>query len=457
MSVADKLGTGSSFSHARGRSARGRAKAVAQGDVPLYELVRLHLEEVSPTPLNPRRNFGTDEQLARFGEELRGAQLAACVAVTRDAYLALWPDHAEQIGEARHVLVNGERRYRSAVHVGLDALDFVVRDDLASTREDFINHLLKENLDREDFDVIERARGIQQLVEVCAEDGERGARTRAAQRLGKDRSWVTNQLALLVLPDEVQNMLSSGAMAERDGRLLARHSKENPGMGSADLIEHLKAVRATEAESKAEARAILEAARGASAKPSSLLSADNEPLGRQSAGDARPAGAVSLSADNETPPVRPSHSPAGDPSPAPAPNGLLSADNVPSVSGRLAAGPVGERSPDETDSPVLLSADNNTGRAGTGGEASPGSSAGLAEPAALRKDASDGVPVPRGGHPGDGGPLPVVRGIRFPYDNAVQAAEFLNDRMDDAQFLILVDTLNEMAEQRRGLVRSAGE
>lgn len=41
MSVADKLGTGSSFSKApRGRSARGRAKAVTQGDVPAYELVR---------------------------------------------------------------------------------------------------------------------------------------------------------------------------------------------------------------------------------------------------------------------------------------------------------------------------------------------------------------------------------------------------------------------------------
>lgn len=50
MSVADRLGTGSSFSERRGRSARGRAKAVTQGDVPVYELVRLRLDEVSPTP-----------------------------------------------------------------------------------------------------------------------------------------------------------------------------------------------------------------------------------------------------------------------------------------------------------------------------------------------------------------------------------------------------------------------
>src|SRR3954454_11972185 len=95
------------------------------------------------------------EELTRFGEELRAAQLAACVAVSRDVYLNLWPDHADHIGDVKHVLVNGERRYRGACQVGLDALDFVVRDELAASRETFINHLLKENLDRADFDIIE--------------------------------------------------------------------------------------------------------------------------------------------------------------------------------------------------------------------------------------------------------------------------------------------------------------
>ncbi|MFJ4276107.1 ParB/RepB/Spo0J family partition protein [Streptomyces coelicoflavus] len=275
MSVADRLGTGSSFSNTRrGRSARGRAKAVTQGDVPVYELVRLQLDEVSPTPLNPRRNFGTDEDKTRFGEELRHAQLAACVAVSRSAYLALWPDHEDRIGDAAHVLVNGERRFHSAVHVGLDSLDFVVRDDLATSREAFINHLLKENLEREDFDVIERARGVEQLVAVCAEQGERGARTRAAEQLGKDRSWVTNQLALLELPGELQAMLSAGSLPERDGRTLARYAKENPGLGAATLLDHLKAAKEASALAKAEERRRLLALQAG--KSEGLLSADNK-------------------------------------------------------------------------------------------------------------------------------------------------------------------------------------
>ncbi|KPI17341.1 parB-like partition protein [Actinobacteria bacterium OV450] len=264
MSKSDLLGTGAAFSNARrtgGRSERGRAKAIAQGDVPAYELVRVPLDQVSPTPLNPRRNFGTDEEKTRFGEELREAQLSACVVVSRSAYLALWPDHASRIGEAAYVLINGERRFRSALHVGLEALDFVVRDDLASSRTDFIDHLLAENLEREDFDVVERARGVQQLVDICAEEGrEHGAKSRAAERLGRSPSWVTNQLVLLELPEEIQRMLSAGELPERDGRLLARAAKDRPGAGAADLLAFLGESKEQEAQVKAVQREILRSA-----------------------------------------------------------------------------------------------------------------------------------------------------------------------------------------------------
>ncbi|MFE9636557.1 ParB/RepB/Spo0J family partition protein [Streptomyces sp. NPDC006463] len=264
MSKSDLLGTGAAFSNARrtgGRSERGRAKAIAQGDVPAYELIRVPLDQVSPTPLNPRRNFGTDEEKTRFGEELRQAQLSACVVVSRSAYLALWPDHDSRIGEASYVLINGERRFRSALHVGLESLDFVVRDDLAASRTDFIDHLLAENLEREDFDVIERARGVQQLVEICAEEGrEHGAKSRAAERLGHSPSWVTNQLVLLELPEEIQSMLSSGDLPERDGRLLARTAKDRPGAGAAELLGFLKETKEQEAQVKAVQREILRGA-----------------------------------------------------------------------------------------------------------------------------------------------------------------------------------------------------
>ncbi|MFE4634847.1 ParB/RepB/Spo0J family partition protein [Streptomyces sp. NPDC056773] len=306
MSKSDLLGTGTAFSNARrtgGRSERGRAKAIAQGDVPAYELVRVPLDQVSPTPLNPRRNFGTDEEMTRFGEELRQTQLSACVLVGRAAYLGLWPDHDARIGSASYVLINGERRFRSALHVGLESLDFVVRDDLAASRTDFIDHLLAENLEREDFDVIERARGVQQLVETCSEQGkEHGAKSRAAERLGKSPSWVTNQLVLLELPEEIQAMLSAGEIPERDGRALARAAKDRPDADAADLLGLLRETKEQESQVKAAQREILREAQEATtsapirpaggaeassahfepgtetgAEPTRLLSADKSP------------------------------------------------------------------------------------------------------------------------------------------------------------------------------------
>ncbi|ARE79512.1 plasmid partitioning protein (plasmid) [Streptomyces sp. Sge12] len=342
MSKSDLLGTGAAFSNARragGRSERGRAKAIAQGDVPAYELLRVPLDQVSPTPLNPRRNFGTDEEMTRFGEELRQAQLSACVLVTRGAYLALWPDHDARIGTAAYVLINGERRFRSALHVGLESLDFVVRDDLAASRTDFIDHLLAENLEREDFDVIERARGVQQLVATCAEQGkEHGAKSRAADRLGKSPSWVTNQLVLLELPEEIQTMLSAGELPERDGRVLARTAKDRPGVGADELLAFLRESKEQEAQVKAVHREILREAQ--ESVPDRVAAVPAPTGGVAGAPERDPQPARLLSADKSL--ERESATPTSVRAPAPV--------------AELAAEPVAEQAVREAPAPALVTA-----------------------------------------------------------------------------------------------------
>ncbi|THA54620.1 plasmid partitioning protein [Streptomyces sp. A1136] len=402
MSKSDLLGTGAAFSNARrssGRSERGRAKAIAQGDVPAYELIRVPLDQVSPTPLNPRRNFGTDEEKTRFGEELRQAQLSACVVVSRAAYLGLWPDHESRIGAATHVLINGERRFRSALHVGLEALDFVVRDDLAASRTDFIDHLLAENLEREDFDVIERARGVQQLVDTCAGDEgrEHGAKSRAAERLGRSPSWVTNQLVLLELPEEIQLMLSSGELPERDGRLLARKAKEQPGIGAADLLALLQQNKQQEAEVKAAQREILRSVQEPGARlaggvpvgsepvaqPSRLLSADKSPReGEEDAEPGTPAHRL-LSADKDRP--QGGH----DSEPDRHTSGPLSADKSPEEDGE------GSTKGPETDR--LLSADKSRAT-----ESVPPMSAPAPAPAQPAAPVAEPVRAPSLSQPGGG-------------------------------------------------------
>ncbi|TQF07930.1 ParB/RepB/Spo0J family partition protein [Kitasatospora acidiphila] len=266
--VADRLGAGSFGAARPPRSERGRAKAVTEGTIPAYDLVRLPLATVAPCPVNPRRNFGTDEDKNTLGTSLAARQTTACVAVTRAAYLKLWPDHDQILDPAgaEYVLLNGERRYRSALHVGLDTLDFVVRDDLAGSPEDFLDNLLLENEDRTDFDIIERAQGIKQLLEACA-----GNAAEVARRRGKDRSWVGNQVALLTLPGAIQERLVSGQLAERWARRLARALKDDPSLGTDDLLALADQLQEEERARRDEDRKLRALAKAG------VLSADNTP------------------------------------------------------------------------------------------------------------------------------------------------------------------------------------
>ncbi|WP_073819216.1 ParB/RepB/Spo0J family partition protein, partial [Kitasatospora sp. CB01950] len=264
--AAERLGGGSSFGSVRPRSERGRAKAVAEGSIPEYELQRLPLSKVHPSLVNPRRYFGTSAEQETLGHSLARKQTTACVAVTRDAYLALWPEHEPSIGTAEWIILNGERRYRSANRVALEHLDFVVRDDLAVTRADFIDYLMLENDERQDFNIIERARGLQDLLHACD-----GNAAEVARRRGKDRSWVGNQIALLTLPADIQDMLIAGTMAERYARRLARALKDDPALDTAALLALAEQIKADERNRRQEEKNLLEAAKAG------VLSADNTP------------------------------------------------------------------------------------------------------------------------------------------------------------------------------------
>lgn len=166
-------------------------------------LVHLRVETVAATPVNSRRNFGTDDELADLGESMRRRQLQPVVAVPRAAYLALWPDHADRIGDAAHVLANGERRLRAARHVQLPTIDAIIRDDIASTRTAFLDAVFTENIERRNFDPIEEAHAVEALV------AEFGTGQAVAAHYGKSGGWVTQRRILLKLTPDLQELVSA--------------------------------------------------------------------------------------------------------------------------------------------------------------------------------------------------------------------------------------------------------
>lgn len=239
MKAADRLGAGTAFAAAR--NPRNLAKAQASGDIPMYDLVTLPLDDVRPTPLNPRRNFGSSDELLTLGQGLAETQLQPCVAVPAGAYLRLWPEHAEQVGSVGHVLINGERRWRAAQEAGMEKLDFTLRSDLAvvhdgdtqAARAKLLDAVLKENIDRKNFDPIEEARGVAALVATYG-DG-----VRAGQLLNRGKAWVSQRLTLLALPDSLQDEVGSGRISIDDGRWMGARAKKDPDLTAEVLLELL--------------------------------------------------------------------------------------------------------------------------------------------------------------------------------------------------------------------------
>jgi len=111
-------------------------------------------------------------------------------------------------------IVAGERRWRAAQRAGLTEVPVYLRE---LSDEDALTAALIENLQREDLDFVEEARGIENLIRLFDLSQEE-----AARRLGLSQSAVANKLRLLRLPPDILAALRDKGLTERHGRALLR-------------------------------------------------------------------------------------------------------------------------------------------------------------------------------------------------------------------------------------------
>ncbi len=167
------------------------------------------LNDLTANPRNPREDVGSLDDLSSIAD----MQLQPAVVVSKAAYLALYP---EDPITTKYVVINGCRRLAAATKYGLSDLDVVVNDAIARDRITLISASITENVDRQDFDVIEEAKAVETLVAECANTEE------AAARLHRTKGWVSQRRALLRLAPELQTALRRGELAIREARSLAQ-------------------------------------------------------------------------------------------------------------------------------------------------------------------------------------------------------------------------------------------
>ncbi|MCP9276498.1 ParB/RepB/Spo0J family partition protein [Mycolicibacterium arenosum] len=238
------------------------APSNAAGQMPLKDLVA--------NPRNPRDDLGDLANLASIAD----IQLQPVVAVTKRAYLALYPDDAIT---ARYVVVNGCRRLAAAHEYGRTDLSVVVNDEIARDRVTLISASIAENVDRQDFDVIEEAKAVEALVRECGRGDE------AAARLHRTTAWVSQRRALLKLAPELQTALRRGELAIREARNLAQVPMEQQvARWRASLDKKDKGGRGSGSDTprpESPARVITRAIADFDAKPEALADALKTHLG----------------------------------------------------------------------------------------------------------------------------------------------------------------------------------
>ena len=138
--------------------------------------------------------------------------------------------------KSKYEIIAGERRWLAAQKAGLHEVPVVIIDvdDLKS-----LEFAIIENVQRDDLNALEEARGYKRLIEEFSYDQEK-----VAQFIGKSRSHIANFLRLLGLPNEVLKLIDSNKLSPGHAKILV--GLENAEFVARKIIEKKLSVRQTE-------------------------------------------------------------------------------------------------------------------------------------------------------------------------------------------------------------------
>ena len=156
------------------------------------------ISDIEANPFQPRKEFD-DEALQELAQSIREQGVITPITVRRMA-------------DGKYQLIAGERRLRASQIAGLTELPAYIR---VATDGQMMEMALVENIQRENLNAMEIALSYNALIEECQLTHEQ-----LSQRVGKDRSTITNYLRLLNLPAETQLALSSGQISMAHARAL---------------------------------------------------------------------------------------------------------------------------------------------------------------------------------------------------------------------------------------------
>lgn len=184
----------------------------------------MDIDLIEPSPAQPRTHFD-EERLEDLAQSIRSNGIVQPLLLRRYG--------------PRYQLVAGERRWRAAQRAGLQRVPAVVRD---IPDNKLLELALIENIQRQELNAIEEAHAYKRLIETLNLTQEM-----VAQRVGRDRSFITNYLRLLRLPDDIQRLVEEEKITMGHARaLLGVDDPDIQRRVARNIMEQTLSVRETE-------------------------------------------------------------------------------------------------------------------------------------------------------------------------------------------------------------------
>ena len=158
------------------------------------------IKDITRNKLQPRKHFDK-ESLEELTNSIRKQGVIQPIIV-----------RPSKSPERKYEIIAGERRWLASQNAGLHEVPVVILDvdDVKS-----LEFAIIENVQRQDLNPIEEARGYQKLVDVFSYNQEK-----LSQFIGKSRSYIANSLRLLSLPNEILLMVEQGSLSAGHARSL---------------------------------------------------------------------------------------------------------------------------------------------------------------------------------------------------------------------------------------------
>ena len=172
-------------------------------NTPEKDIKQIDLSEIRSNPYQPRKTFN-EESLNELADSIKEYGIVQPVILKKSI--------------KGYELIAGERRCKAAKIAGLDKVPAIVKE---FTDEEMMEIALLENIQREDLNPIDEAKSIDQIIKLRGITQEE-----FSKKFGKSRSYITNLLGLLRLPDQVKRLVQSGELSMSHARVLSKLDDE---------------------------------------------------------------------------------------------------------------------------------------------------------------------------------------------------------------------------------------